>query len=920
MKINLAPESDLIPYATSEELPPGPWVILSPHPDDETIGMGGTIAKAVSKGIEVFVVEITSGEKGGIPSIREREVKQALSVLGVPETNITFARFPEGKILEEPARFKSFLSKILNEKQPLTMFIPSPLEYHPDHRIVSLLTLEWIKENLREFKLYQQIAFYEITRISEANFLVCIDDVVKRKIKAIKLFFSQPDVNKYIKVSLGINKTRSYSVQNCKFVEAFYLNPIIEYSRIFSRLLEYWKLHDDSQILNLIDIKEKEYYIDELKSKLWNLQQEYKKEINNKLKEIYALKKQNIELLSKIEILNKENQFLKSQLTDIQNNIWWKAIKKFYKVRDILFPEGTLRRRCYNIVKKIVYLTLDKNKKEAFRYFKDKLILKIMKNSSKEFTVSFPCVPDILDLRKIEKIELDKTPFISVITVLYNNKQKELEEFVNSLINSSCPAEELIVVDNSDKEPAEEFFKGLNLPLKLKYIKTKNNIGFGSGVNKGAKHAKGEFILVVNPDTKLKSNTLELLAKVLHAYKDVGLVEPMQIPFEHPKFYNPVTLEPVWSSGCCFLVRKEVFERLKGFDENIFLYAEDVDFSWRVKGEGFKLKYIPTAKIYHDFTSERSSLHKYNPLSNLYLRLKYRKSFKNWLFLFLIKRSFSADVFRYFKLGLKARQNLNLNYKVFFDIVFFDPTSFGYEPFRRRGFDVPLLQISDYPKVSVIIRTHNRKELFRRAITSVANQTYKNIEVIVVEDRSNEALAVIRDFEKDLEINYMKIFEGRTRALNKGLELSTGKYIMFLDDDDILFCDAIELLVSYAEHKNYNFVYGGSLKFETDNKINGVLKYGYFDNFDRDRIMRENYIPMGSFIISKNLCKKVGFFDESLEYLEDWDFIRRAAKQDAFLFVPKDILIYCVPKSRKLFLERQCKLDEAYARVISKEV
>jgi len=919
--IEVLPEGKIVPYRTAEELPPGPWLILSPHPDDETIGMGGTIAKAVSRGIEVYVVELTSGERGGDPDVRKSEVVKALSILGVPSENILFADFPEGSILEKEAEFKDLLGRLFDKVNPITLFVPSPFEYHPDHRAVSILTARWIKENESLFKLHHLLGFYEITRASETNFIVCIDDTVRVKVKAIKVFSSQPELKKYLRVSLGINRARTYSVNHCKFAEAFFLNPVKEFDRLFFNIVRYFDGYLEGDFVEVLrELKEKDKYVEELKSEIWNLKQEYRTEVLKRDDLIARINKEKEKLEKTIKILNKEKQkleerilHLEREIHDLQNTIWWKLAQTFYSLRDRLFPEETFRRRCYNVLKKMIYMAVNRDFKQPFFYLKDKILLGIKSEMESKFSTEIPCFTDMLTVKKLESVEVSSSEDVAVVVVVYNNSREELKRFLDSLKSAEAYIRELVVVDNSDDRGLEEFFY-LNSPVKVKYVKTDSNIGFGRGVNLGVKHAESEFILVINPDTEVRDGAVSLLLKTLLLHEDVGLVEALQFPYEHPKYYNPVTLEPVWASGCCFLVRKGVFEELGGFDENIFLYAEDVDLSWRLKASGYKIKYMPAAQVYHDFTAERSSLHKYNPLSNLYLRLKYGYPLREWFLLYIGKGVFSADVVRYFKSGVRARKKLK---GCDFD-VYFDRSSFGYEPFRRRGFDVPILELKHFPRVTVVVRTHNRRELLRRALTSVANQTYKNIEVIVVEDKTQVAYDVVRDFD-ELDVRYFRVSEGRTRALNKGVEEATGKYVMFLDDDDVIFADALQLLVSHAENRGASFVYGGSIKFETDDKIKGVLKYGYCEPFDRDRMMRENFVPMGSFIISKELADRVGPFDETLEYLEDWDFIRRAAKIEDFLFVPKDVLIYCVPQSKSLFLKRQEKLDEAYEKVVSKD-
>jgi len=138
-------ERELIPYECSEELPPEPWLVLSPHPDDEILGMGGTLAKGLEKGIRIYIWEVTSGDAGGLPDIRELEVQKALSLLGLPESNIIFTRIPEKNIWDYKKEIFLKLNDLFSQIKPYTFFIPSLFEYHPVHRTVSYFFLEWIK-------------------------------------------------------------------------------------------------------------------------------------------------------------------------------------------------------------------------------------------------------------------------------------------------------------------------------------------------------------------------------------------------------------------------------------------------------------------------------------------------------------------------------------------------------------------------------------------------------------------------------------------------------------------------------------------------------------------------------------------------------------------------------------------------------
>jgi len=137
-----------------------------------------------------------------------------------------------------------------------------------------------------------------------------------------------------------------------------------------------------------------------------------------------------------------------------------------------------------------------------------------------------------------------------------------------------------------------------------------------------------QYLLLINPDGQLNKSTLKNLVTFAEiSYKDAFRAwEARQLPYEHPKFYNPVTLETDWFSGSCVLINHRAFEEVGGFDEHIFLYGEDVDLSWKLRGKGYRICYVPWATFLHNTYKHPFQLkeiqHFYSVESNIYLRWK----------------------------------------------------------------------------------------------------------------------------------------------------------------------------------------------------------------------------------------------------------------------------------------------------------
>jgi LmbE family N-acetylglucosaminyl deacetylase len=132
-------------------------VVFAPHPDDETLGCGGTIASKVNNGYDVYVVFITDGRHSltnlGVSSgptpveikeIRKEEVLKATKILGLHEKNLMFLDFEERALEKHEAHLQKQITEILEKVSPSEVFFPQEKEYHLDHRITNKVVKEAI--------------------------------------------------------------------------------------------------------------------------------------------------------------------------------------------------------------------------------------------------------------------------------------------------------------------------------------------------------------------------------------------------------------------------------------------------------------------------------------------------------------------------------------------------------------------------------------------------------------------------------------------------------------------------------------------------------------------------------------------------------------------------------------------------------
>lgn len=231
-------------------------------------------------------------------------------------------------------------------------------------------------------------------------------------------------------------------------------------------------------------------------------------------------------------------------------------------------------------------------------------------------------------------VEKESLPRVDVSIVTYNSA-RFLRDLVRSLSvqDIGTARMRLIFVDNGSSDDTVEVLQSLKLEYQgvfagFDVLRSAVNIGFGRAHNRAASQGKAEFIYLLNPDTRVYPDCIStLLSQASASSPDVGAWEPRQVPYEHPKLYDPVTMSPPWCSGAALLLRRSAFIAVGGFDDRIFLYCEDVDLSWRLRRAGWVLRYVPAACVRHD-TYETAGQIKpvqfiHSVLGNLYLRTRF---------------------------------------------------------------------------------------------------------------------------------------------------------------------------------------------------------------------------------------------------------------------------------------------------------
>lgn len=203
----------------------------------------------------------------------------------------------------------------------------------------------------------------------------------------------------------------------------------------------------------------------------------------------------------------------------------------------------------------------------------------------------------------------------------------------------------------------------------------------------------------------------------------------------------------------------------------------------------------------------------------------------------------------------------------------------------------PKAEMKHSPLVSVIVPTYNRPEFLEEAIKSILDQTYTNFEVIVVNDAGQDVRHVTDGF-KDNRIRYIRHEnnKGLGAARNTGIRNARGKYIAYLDDDDIYYPDHLSTLVGEISKGEFKVVYSDAYRAVQelkDGKYEIISRdIPHSNDFSRDTLLIINISPVQCFMHEKACSEKLGLFEEYLRAHEDWEYWIRLSRVYDFKHIP----------------------------------
>ncbi|SDH72323.1 Glycosyltransferase involved in cell wall bisynthesis [Paraburkholderia steynii] len=531
---------------------------------------------------------------------------------------------------------------------------------------------------------------------------------------------------------------------------------------------------------------------------------------------------------------------------------------------------------------------------------------------------------------------------ISIVIPAYNYA-RYLTDAINSIVSQDIEDIEVIVCDDCStddtKEVVERFARDDG---RVQYFCNEMNLGAILNINQGMKRARGEYVVLLGADDMLAPGSLRTLKDILDGHPECGyafgrytmLDEANQhLPLQHPGWldrdyagtrdeFPDLLKHDLYINISASMFRRDVIAdqeffdvSLSAFESERFFRATDWDLMLHLSHKGVKSAYVNrNISVFRVHGAQASSGDRYS-----------RSGIAFFEHSILLQRYFTPESvgrlmpnldgiatlyfskFQYFQTHalpdvperveaakVKANEVLsNINqiateYKSRKAPAAVSQDAAAQAVVARAVAPVVEGARSTNYFFTVILSIYDRPQLAINALQSIAEQSFRDFEVIVVNDGGVSQETVVDWAGRDIDVTYIRQpNRGVAAARNLGLKLARGQYIVYLDDDDVMYGHHLARLHQEAT-KN-----PGALVFGNAHRISEQIKCGLrFDlkatlmgcqAYDFNRLQVFNYIPVNTIAHPRSVLDTVGDFDEALASHEDWDMLIRMSRAIPFV-------------------------------------
>lgn len=524
-------------------------------------------------------------------------------------------------------------------------------------------------------------------------------------------------------------------------------------------------------------------------------------------------------------------------------------------------------------------------------------IMKIIKGESKG-NISID-EKDIVNVNKINERIFQKyihssnkirsyNPKVSIVVPVYNG-ENFVNEAIDSILSQTYKNYEIIVVDDGSKDRTKKVLQKYKNKIRYFY---KENGGVASALNYGISKMTGDYFAWLSHDDCYYPNKLESQIDVLSQLSDKNTIifSNFDLVNESCKFiaktnylnntsnkelcktYYPVLKGII--NGDTILINKKCFEDVGLFDERLKT-TQDYDMWYRL----FKkyASYCVNESLVKYRVHPNQDTNK-NPAAKIEGNAFWKK---------IVKDLNNKEIEKWGKDPFSVYMNFHFQMK---NSGFKEAADIAYREAKKYYCNPPL--------VSIIIPCYNAEKYIKQALDSAINQTFTNIEIIVVDDGSEDnSYEIVSEYmKKDFRIFLHKnsFYKGVAGALNTGLKLARGEFFARLDADDTIAMDKIESQYYLLKNSKYGFIATNINMMDTKSNI-------YKKNVYNELVAPINYliafmnpVPNATIMYRMEMIKKFNLEFSNIKTSEDFDFLARyvlLTKLDGF-FIPYGLYNY----------------------------
>ncbi|WP_456395467.1 glycosyltransferase [Desulfurobacterium sp.] len=447
-------------------------------------------------------------------------------------------------------------------------------------------------------------------------------------------------------------------------------------------------------------------------------------------------------------------------LAGIQEKFFFVTNRDFHRHLGVDFPEQSQVKAVLRLLPEIERL---KKGLTSFPYSGE------LKNSWQHLKYSF-----FSWLNKLPELtDSGSRPSVSVIIVTFNS-ESIITGCLSSLVSELKEGDEIIIVDNNSEDRTVELVKKFasGSPVSIKILEMDKNEGYSRAVNRGVQISKGEVLIFLNPDTLVTGGMVDRLVSALYKEDEIGVAGPLSVNVsytQHVSAFVPIfeyffsgkdfldykenvsrylallfqnkTFDTKLLIGMCIAVKKNIFKKIGELDENLFLGMDDFEFSWRLRENGYKLKIVPSAFVYHfghlsfkTLPEEQEKSYQIQAVRQLWEKLIDYYGFGN---VPTVKDLWDLD---------RKRFPVNLHHKKYNFMFRFSGVKKGQEWYLN-GVKV----LKDRPEIAVVIVSYFSSGDILHLLASLKNSSYP-LKVFIVDNSESD-----EEFERLLDVT-VKIF------------------------------------------------------------------------------------------------------------------------------------------------------------------